>query len=52
MAATRQLQFITWRYHNWMGKRCLPLQGGEGVRRLVETREKNKKILGMSVEYW
>jgi putative membrane protein len=27
-------------------------QGGEGVRRLVETREKRAKICFMSIEYW
>lgn len=28
------------------------VQGGEGIRRLVEAREKDKKFLGLSVEYW
>ena len=28
------------------------LQGGEGVRRLVETREHDSKFLGLNTEYW
>lgn len=30
----------------------MQLQGGEGVRRLVETREHDSKFLGLNTEYW